>query len=155
MAFLIAVLNALFRLRHALSGSVRIGRGSLVYSWRLKMNGKGNCLSVGQDSIVQCRITFDGPNGHVSIGDRTYISASTSSVIRTHALSALRTATHLLMSPRAGRTFSWCVTTCLAAMFPCSIRLWHTTENALRNQWSGTTASHQWLVSSHMPFDRV
>jgi hypothetical protein len=28
-------------------------------------------------------------------------------------------------------------------------------ENALRNQWSGTTASHQWSVVSHMPFDRV
>ena len=76
MAFLIAVLNALFRLRHALSGNVRIGRGSLVYLWRLRMNGKGNRLSVGQDSTVQCRITFDGPNGLVSIGDRTYIGAS-------------------------------------------------------------------------------
>jgi galactoside O-acetyltransferase len=69
-------MNSFFRLRHRLSGNVSVGRGSLVYLWRLKLHGAGNRVSVGQDSIVQCHISFDGSNGSVVIGDRTYVGAS-------------------------------------------------------------------------------
>ena len=78
MRIVVAALNSLHRLRHLTSRNVSVGEGSSVYRWRLSL-GAGrtrNRVAIGCHSIVQCRITFDGHQGQVRVGDRTYIGAS-------------------------------------------------------------------------------
>jgi acetyltransferase-like isoleucine patch superfamily enzyme len=76
MKIVVATLNALHRLRYLTSRSVSVGEGSSLYRWRLSLGAADNRVTIGRHSIVQCRISFDGPQGHVRIGDRTYIGAS-------------------------------------------------------------------------------
>jgi acetyltransferase-like isoleucine patch superfamily enzyme len=74
MRRLVALANWVIGLRIRRSGRVILGRGSRVSWWRLRMGSQGNRVVIGQDSIVQCRIDFDGEQGRVAIGDRSYIS---------------------------------------------------------------------------------
>lgn len=76
MRRLVALANWVIGLRIRRSGRVIAGRGSRVSWWRLRMGSQGNRVVIGQDSIVQCRIDFDGEQGRVAIGDRSYIGAS-------------------------------------------------------------------------------
>ena len=76
MRIIAATLNGWHRLRHAGARSVSIGRDSRVYRWRLGIGAGTNRVSIGNRCIVQCRISFDGRDGQVRIGDRTYIGSS-------------------------------------------------------------------------------
>jgi len=78
MRIIAAALNSLHRLRHLTSRNVSVGEGSSVYRWRLSL-GAGrtrNRVAIGRHSNVQCRISFDGHEGQVRVGDRTYIGTS-------------------------------------------------------------------------------
>jgi acetyltransferase-like isoleucine patch superfamily enzyme len=76
MRIVAAALNGLHRLRHLTSCSVSVGEGSRLYRWRLSLGAARNRVMIGSHSVVQCRISFDGLEGQVRIGDRTYIGAS-------------------------------------------------------------------------------
>ena len=76
MRFVVAVLNGLHRIRHPTARGVTIGEGSRVYRWRFTLGAKSNRVSIGKNSIVQCRVSFDGDGGAVTIGDRSYVGAS-------------------------------------------------------------------------------
>lgn len=52
-----------------------IGMGSKV-RWTSLLGQRAGRLRVGQGSIVNCRIDFDGHEGNVQIGDRCFIGAS-------------------------------------------------------------------------------
>lgn len=54
---------------------VQVGPGTRI-RWLRLLGQRGGRLRVGQGSIVNCRIDFDGPQGHVQIGDRCFIGAS-------------------------------------------------------------------------------
>jgi len=56
------------------STRVSVGAGSRV-NW-IRLGARGGEVRIGSQSIVECRISFDSPNGRVSIGDRSYIGAS-------------------------------------------------------------------------------
>lgn len=43
--------------------------------WSLR-GMRGGSLHIGDGSIVNCRVAFDGPDGEVRIGARTYVGAS-------------------------------------------------------------------------------
>jgi acetyltransferase-like isoleucine patch superfamily enzyme len=76
MRMIAATLNALYRVRHLTSGNVSVGEGSRLYRWRVTLGAARNRVMIGSHSVVQCRISFDGHEGRVRIGDRTYIGAS-------------------------------------------------------------------------------
>jgi acetyltransferase-like isoleucine patch superfamily enzyme len=57
------------------SGRVKLGQGSVVRWRRLRACGTGQ-LSIGERSMVLCRIDFDSPAGRVLIGDRCYLGSS-------------------------------------------------------------------------------
>jgi galactoside O-acetyltransferase len=76
MRIIAAALNGWHRLRHLGARRVSIGAGSRVYRWRLGVGAGANRVTIGSRSIVQCRISFDGRDGQVRIGDRSYIGAS-------------------------------------------------------------------------------
>lgn len=70
------------RVLHALAArlvrrrlDVHVGMGSRIRWTRLVGQRVGH-LRVGQGSIVNCRIDFDGPEGQVRIGDRCFVGAS-------------------------------------------------------------------------------
>ena len=71
----LALSNALLGLLVRRCGNVVVGPGSSVRWWELRGLG-GGCIQIGQNSIVRCRIKFDGPKGVVRIGDRCYLGAS-------------------------------------------------------------------------------
>ena len=75
MRLVAAVLNALYWVPQRSSGGVRLAAGSRLYRWRVSLGAGRNRVVIGRHSIVQCRISFDGASGRVSIGDRTYIGA--------------------------------------------------------------------------------
>jgi acetyltransferase-like isoleucine patch superfamily enzyme len=54
---------------------VQVGAGTQV-RWTSLLGQRAGHLCVGQGSIVNCRIDFDGPDGEVRIGDRCFIGAS-------------------------------------------------------------------------------
>jgi acetyltransferase-like isoleucine patch superfamily enzyme len=54
---------------------VQLGTGTRV-RWTSLLGQRVGRLRVGQSSIVNCRIDFDGPDGEVRIGDRCFIGAS-------------------------------------------------------------------------------
>jgi len=54
---------------------VEVGEGSRV-RWTSLLGQRAGHLRVGQGSIVNCRIDFDGREGRVQIGDRCFIGAS-------------------------------------------------------------------------------
>lgn len=45
--------------------------------WTALRGTRGGNLRIGRDSIVNCRVAFDGAGGTVSIGSRCYVGAST------------------------------------------------------------------------------
>lgn len=55
--------------------SIEVGDRTTVRWTRLGCRGGGS-LIVGDDSILNCRIDFDSPAGHVRIGSRCYVGAS-------------------------------------------------------------------------------
>jgi acetyltransferase-like isoleucine patch superfamily enzyme len=54
---------------------VTCGRDSRLRWWKLRGNSGGS-VHIGNGSMIACRIMFDSPTGHVSIGDRSYIGSS-------------------------------------------------------------------------------
>lgn len=54
---------------------VEVGEGSRV-RWTSLLGQRAGHLRVGQSSIVNCRIDFDGREGQVQIGDRCFIGVS-------------------------------------------------------------------------------
>ena len=55
--------------------SIEVGAGSTVRWWGLRGRSRGS-LRIGKESIIRCRVDFDGHNGRVVVGDRCYIGAS-------------------------------------------------------------------------------
>ncbi|WP_413458818.1 acyltransferase [Herbaspirillum huttiense] len=55
--------------------SLTLGRNVKVH-WPRLMRTKGGVLAIGENSIVNAKIDFDGPEGFVSIGQRCFIGAS-------------------------------------------------------------------------------
>lgn len=53
---------------------IEVGDSTRV-AWH-RFNGRGGRVRIGRESIVQCRIDFDSPQGMVIIGDRAYVGAS-------------------------------------------------------------------------------
>jgi len=56
------------------SGRVSVAPGCKVNWLRLRASGGGS-ISLGKDSIIDCRIDFDSPHGNVTIGERSYLGA--------------------------------------------------------------------------------
>jgi|LauGreDrversion4_2_1035121.scaffolds.fasta_scaffold01387_9 galactoside O-acetyltransferase len=68
------MINFLLSKLHPNKNRVNIGfRSSL--NWK-KIGSLRGTLKIGADSIIQCRVDFDSPDGLVTIGDKTYIGAS-------------------------------------------------------------------------------
>jgi acetyltransferase-like isoleucine patch superfamily enzyme len=67
------VLNKLAGFVLAMQTNVEIGKGSSV-RW-LRIGARGGRVRIGAQTIIHCRIAFDGP-GVVAIGDRCYIGTS-------------------------------------------------------------------------------
>jgi galactoside O-acetyltransferase len=67
------ILNRLAGLVLARQRDVEVGTGSLVRWFRI--GAKGGRVRIGTQTIINCRIDFDGP-GVVTIGNRCYIGAS-------------------------------------------------------------------------------
>jgi acetyltransferase-like isoleucine patch superfamily enzyme len=44
--------------------------------WRALLMTRGGTINIGKQSIVNCRIAFDSPEGRVNIGERCFIGAS-------------------------------------------------------------------------------
>lgn len=68
-----ALLNPVARMLVKSRAQVTVGPGSRV-NW-LRVGARNGTLSIGAQSIVECRVSFDAP-GTVRIGDRSYIGAS-------------------------------------------------------------------------------
>lgn len=68
-----AFVNKLAGFLVALRTNVEIGKGTSV-RW-LRLGARGGTVRIGAQTIVHCRIAFDGP-GLVVIGSRCYIGAS-------------------------------------------------------------------------------
>jgi galactoside O-acetyltransferase len=69
------LVNQLFILRHRVSSSLAIGRGSKI-RWQGISVGRGNRIVIGQHCIIAAKISFDASNGLISVGNNTYIGAS-------------------------------------------------------------------------------
>jgi len=75
MRLIMALLDLLPRWRLIFQGRVVADNSSRI-RWRAIRTKPGCKVTVGRDSIVQCRIDFDASNGQVEIGDRCYVGAS-------------------------------------------------------------------------------
>ena len=75
MRILKAALNLLARALVSQRLSITVHPSSSVKWWAL-LATRGGRLSVGKESIINCRIGFDHPHGRVQIGDRCYVGAS-------------------------------------------------------------------------------
>ena len=71
---ILGLLNSVFALLYRNREKFSFGKNSKIAFWRLR--GRGGRIRVGDDCIVHCSIDFDGPNGQVTIGDRSFIGAS-------------------------------------------------------------------------------
>lgn len=69
------LLNALVGLLVRRRKTIEVGRNTYLRWWGLKGQAGGSA-KFGRDSIIHCRIDFDGRDGRVIIGDRCYIGAS-------------------------------------------------------------------------------
>lgn len=69
------LLNCLAGFLFKLRRGIDVGENSQVTWARIRLP-KGSRISVGKDSLVHCRISFDSPQGHVIIGDRSYVGLS-------------------------------------------------------------------------------
>lgn len=54
---------------------ISVGKGSRVNWLKIGARGGGS-VKIGRNSIVNCRIDFDDPNGVVKIGDRCFLGSS-------------------------------------------------------------------------------
>ena len=64
----------------AISRYINIGNSHLLEGFRLNLNrpsDKRKYLKVGDDTMLQCTITFESPDGEVIVGNNSYISTST------------------------------------------------------------------------------
>jgi acetyltransferase-like isoleucine patch superfamily enzyme len=68
-----AIVSEVAHLLVRLRTSVEVGKGTSV-RW-LRLGARGGRVRIGAQSIVHCRIAFDGP-GVVTIGSRCFIGAS-------------------------------------------------------------------------------
>jgi len=75
MGILKRLLNALLGWFVRSGRTIEVGAGSQVRWWGLRARSRGT-LCIGKESIIRCRVDFDGQNGRVVIGDRCYIGAS-------------------------------------------------------------------------------
>jgi acetyltransferase-like isoleucine patch superfamily enzyme len=55
--------------------NVRLDRSSKV-RWTALLATRGGTVNIGKQSILNCRIAFDSPEGRIDIGERCYIGAS-------------------------------------------------------------------------------
>ena len=76
MSYLTSLFNSLLGWYVMKIGRISIGPNAHVRWWGLRATKCGRSLSIGQDSMVRCRIDFDSPDGAVVIGDRCYVGAS-------------------------------------------------------------------------------
>lgn len=57
------------------SGNISVSKGCKIHWWGLR-SIKGGHLSVGENSIIAGRITFDNPQGRIKFGKRCYFGSS-------------------------------------------------------------------------------
>lgn len=74
MRSLLNVLDCLVGLVMKRWTDIQSGAGSSIRWWGL--GAKSGRVRIGSDSIIRCRIDFDGPRGEVLVGDRCYLGAS-------------------------------------------------------------------------------
>lgn len=67
-------INGLARLTHPRRHSISLGQGTKL-NW-LRIGRSPGRLTVGEKSMIGCRVDFDMPSGEVIIGHRSYIGAS-------------------------------------------------------------------------------
>ena len=68
------MLNLLAKFLHPRKKNLNLGKQSKVNWLKIgRLNGK---VIIGENSIVNCKIDFDSPDGLVVIGDRSYIGSS-------------------------------------------------------------------------------
>ena len=72
---IISLVNAAYGLLLRRNARVSVGIGSKVRWWGIHVR-QGGRIRIGKESIVNCRIDFDSPNGEVVIGERCYVGAS-------------------------------------------------------------------------------
>jgi acetyltransferase-like isoleucine patch superfamily enzyme len=73
--FFVTLIDSIIGWRSRLSGAVSIGRGTTI-AWRRINGASGNHLSVGDESIIHAKISFEDQGGEVRIGSRTFIGSS-------------------------------------------------------------------------------
>jgi len=69
------VLNYFAGIAIKLKQGVYVGRNSRVTWVRIRLP-RGSKLSIGENSMVHCRINFDSNCGHITIGDRSFVGLS-------------------------------------------------------------------------------
>ena len=69
------ILNYVAGLFFKLKRGVAVGENSRVTWARIRLP-RGSRISIGKNSLVHCRISFDSNQGHVIIGDRSYVGLS-------------------------------------------------------------------------------
>jgi acetyltransferase-like isoleucine patch superfamily enzyme len=55
--------------------NINVGQSTKI-RWRALLSTRGGTICIGKQSILNCRIAFDSPEGRIDIGDRCYIGAS-------------------------------------------------------------------------------
>ncbi len=71
----IALLNYCIGIVLQFKGGISAGEGSRIAWTRIRLP-RGARLSVGKDSILHCKVSFDSKQGQVTIGDRCFIGRS-------------------------------------------------------------------------------
>jgi acetyltransferase-like isoleucine patch superfamily enzyme len=71
----IALLNYSIGILLQFKGGITVGEGSRIAWTRIRLR-RGARLSIGKDSILHCKVSFDSKEGHISIGDRCFIGRS-------------------------------------------------------------------------------
>jgi acetyltransferase-like isoleucine patch superfamily enzyme len=75
MKILLRIANLFFKLIYYKNNKMLIAKNSII-DWK-KMRGAGNGeLSIGSNSVIKCRFSFDRPEGKIKIGNNTYIGNS-------------------------------------------------------------------------------
>ena len=75
MAVVSSALNAAMGAMVRRRTDISVGHSTKI-RWRALLGTRGGAIRVGKQSILNCRIAFDSPEGRIEIGDRCYIGAS-------------------------------------------------------------------------------
>ena len=75
MSFVSSALNYAIGMLVRRRTSINLDRSTKV-RWSALRNTRGGEISIGKQSMLNCRIAFDSPKGRIDIGDRCYIGAS-------------------------------------------------------------------------------